>query len=360
MELVQQELIQFPGERGVFVPLHFATYQELQGMAAVAVDQALNLLMHPENVALFHDYLHRGERLVPIVRSSPNFQRRPDLPSRVLLEMTSRCNLKCNMCPRQSLERPSIDMPKGLIKNCIDALDAFGLEGIWIFNLGESILHPDFPELLDYVSEKKNLGMIWLSSNGRDLHEGVAEKIIRSQVTYMNMSVNADNPETYSQISPNTDWQRQIAHFHRFIDLKRASGRRTPFTRVQIIDQECARDEIDAFLRRYAGYADILAVNTLEAFSQEVESNQEYAQQRKRTESKSCKRIGRSDLFIFSNGETTLCGTDFNGKLALGNVKEMDIRAIWNSDFRRNLIALNAEGRLNEVELCRNCMDFDL
>ncbi|MBF0603462.1 MAG: SPASM domain-containing protein [Nitrospirae bacterium] len=338
----------------------FLTYAELKTVIPIKTDNYLRLDISHENVAKFFDYIRGGMSLIPIVRSNPNFPHRSDLPTRVLLEMTSRCNLKCTMCPRQSLERMSIDMEPELFKKCVDALDDIHIDGLWIFNLGESILHSEFPRLLDYVSSKKNLGPVWLSSNGRALDARFSEMIIQSNVTFMNLSVNADRPETYEKISPSSDWNQHVVNFRGFIDQKRASGRRTPFTRVQIIDQSCAREEVDPFLRRYAGYADILAINLLEAFSQNVESNRADAILRQRLERKSCHRINRSDLFIFSNGETTFCDTDFNAKFTLGNIKNKTIREIWNSDLRKELIALNKTGGLNQVELCRDCLDYDL
>ena len=57
--------------------------------------------------------------------------------------------------------------------------------------------------------------------------------------------------------------------------------------------------------------ANILATNELEAFSTDVQKNIEYAVKRGRHSKKSCHRVDRQDLFIFSNGETTFCDTDY-------------------------------------------------
>ncbi|HIJ84139.1 MAG TPA: radical SAM protein, partial [Magnetococcales bacterium] len=255
MELVQPEKIEFLETLPIAGKGRYVTYSEWKGIAPVKVDNRLKLDLNDDNVKLFFDYIQGGMPLVPIVRSNPKFPHRLHLPTRVLLEMTSRCNLKCHMCPRQSLERESIDMDPTLFKQCVDALDAIHIDGIWIFNLGESILHPEFPSLLKYVSDKKNLGPIWLSSNGRDLNARFAEMIVQSNITFMNMSVNADRPETYEIISPKSNFNQHMDNFNDLIQRKKASGRRTPFTRVQIIDQQCARDEIDPFLQRFTGHA---------------------------------------------------------------------------------------------------------
>ncbi len=334
-------------------------YKALKSLEPVRVDNIFNLLPEDKNETLFNNYTRDGLKLIPVKRLS-RFKFRPDFPSRVLLEMTSRCNLNCTMCPRQELAREKIHIDTLLFRNCIDELDSFGIDGLWLYNIGESILHPNFPELLDYVSSKNNLGDIWHSSNGQELNETFSNMIINSKITYMNMSVNAATPETYKKISPDADWTIMTSNFWKFIELKRKAGKITPFTRLQIIDQEHASNEIDSFLKEYVDSADILSVNTLEAFSKDIETNIDHACKRERPDKKSCKRVDRQDLFIFSNGETTFCDTDYNGTFSMGNVHDKSIQEIWNSDFRKSIIELNREEKLNEVALCRNCMDFDL
>ncbi len=359
MEFVSPGLV-MNDNKPAFEGENLLSYRELRSLRPVKVDNSLNLLDAEEDSSLFDRYIKDKLRLIPILRSNPLFKPRPDFPSRVLLEMTSRCNLSCTMCPRQSLTRTIIDMEPAIFKKCVNELDKDKIDGLWLYNIGESILHPEFSTLLDYVSAKKDLGPVWLSSNGQGLNEYFSNIIINSKTVFMNMSVNATTPETYKKISPEADWGKMLSNFERFIDLKRKSGKRTPFTRVQIIDQKFAREEIDDFLKIYTSRADIMAVNNLEAFSKDVSSNLEYAERRKRPEGKNCNRIYRQDLFIFSNGETTFCDTDFNGTLSMGNVKDKSIHEIWNSDCRKRMIELNRVGRLNAVDLCRNCLDFDL
>ena len=336
------------------------SYRDLKALRPVRVDNFIRLLDGEENEALLNAYLRQKLGLVPIVRSSPRFKPRPDFPSRVLLEMTSRCNLNCTMCPRQNLTREKIDIDSELFMRCIDELDTYGIDGLWIYNIGESILHPDFPELLDYVSSKNNLGPIWHSSNGQDLNEHFSRMIIHSKISFMNLSVNAATPETYKKVSPDADWNTMLSNFGRFIEMKRETGRRTPFARLQIIDQEHAGSEIDDFIKQHHDNADIISVNTLEAFSKDIDSNVEHAARRDRPDKKSCRRVNRQDFFIFSNGETTFCDTDYNGTFSMGNVSNTSIHEIWNSDFRKEIIRLNNNGQLNDVALCSNCLDFDL
>lgn len=359
MELVSPKIISGVGKKEKNIN-KLTSYLELKKYRPLKVDESLHIIKETENIRLFEKYIDDHLGLVPITRINTEPKSNLDFPARVLLEMTSRCNLNCYMCPRQHLTRECKDMETELFKKCIDEMDKFGIDGLWIYNIGESILHPDFPELLNYVSQKKNLGSIWHSSNGQELNEKFSKQIIESNIKYMNLSVNAITPRTYSIISPDGNWEKMISNFNQFMELKRAMGKRTPFSRVQIIDQECASQEIDQFIANYTNSADIISVNLLEAFSKNIDQNVHYAKKRLRPEKKTCHRVRRKDLFIFSNGETTFCDTDFNGIFSMGNVRESTIYEIWNSNQREEIIRLEAEGKLEEVELCKNCLDFDL
>lgn len=359
MEFIKPSLI-ISDNKSVFEGDNLISYKELKLLRPVKVDNSLGLLETEGNITLFDSYIKDRLKLIPIIRSNPLFRSRPDFPSRVLLEITSRCNLSCTMCPSNSLTRERIDIDPQLFKKCVDELDKTGIEGLWLYNIGESILHQDFPELLDYVSAKDNLGTIWQSSNGQELNEYFSNLIINSKTIFMNMSINATTPETYKKISHRADWDKMTANFRNFIDIKRKLNKKTPFARLQIIDQEQASGEIDDFLKKYVDMADILSVNALEAFSKDIETNIKHAVKRQRPDKKSCRRVNRQDLFIFSNGETTFCDTDYNGTFSMGNVRDKTIYELWNADFRKKIIEMNKTGRLNEVALCNNCLDFDL
>ena len=334
------------------------SYNAIKDLKPIEINNDLTLRKSAENTQLLESYFAKKIPLIPVRRVS-NFSTRSDFPSRVLLEMTSRCNLVCTMCPSRKLTRDKMDISPELFKKCVDELDDKGLDGIWIYNIGESILHPDFEILLHYTATKKNLGPVWLSSNGQDLNKTFRTQIIDSKIQFMNLSVNATTKTTHSKVSPGASWENIQENFKSFLKEKKNTGNRFPISRVQIIDQECATHEVDAFLSEYLELADLLSVNTLEGFSQNVETNNEYSRARQRGE-KRCRRVSRQDLFIFSNGETTFCDTDFNGVFSLGNVQHDTIAKIWNSQTRNNILKMNQEGRLGEIDLCSDCLDFDL
>lgn len=336
-------------------------YSEIKRLEPIIVNDSLMLSTETENVALLSDYIKKNYLLVPIRRKNNNKQiQKKHFPSRILLEITSKCNLKCTMCPRNFLKRPEIHMPKEIVFRCIDEIDHFGVEGLWLYNLGEFSLHPDFKEILNYCQTKKRLGSIWISTNGQELTDEIMDLLINSNITFLNYSLNAMSSQSYNLISPNGNYGRLVSNLEKLIAKKEQYKKvgSTPYVRIQMIDQPQVFPEIDTFISEYSKKSEILSINLLEGFSQNVPQNIDYAKQREREVIKYCNRIQRGDCFIFSNGEVSFCDTDFNGVNSLGNIFSSSIQEVW-SNFER-IEEINLEGRIEELPLCKNCLDWDL
>ena len=86
-------------------------------------------------------------------------------PQRIVIELTSDCNLSCAMCPRKYIKQKYGYMPKTLWKKLIDEISADSPKSIILpFWRGESLLHPDFAELTEYALDR--LPHIHISTNG--------------------------------------------------------------------------------------------------------------------------------------------------------------------------------------------------
>ena len=133
---------------------------------------------------------------------------------------------------------------------------------------------------------------------------------------------------------------------------------RKPFLHCQMIEQETTKDEVDAFLKKHYKRAEIVSVNMLEYVN--LQNNTFGLKQRKRKPLTSCLRVSRNDCFIFSNGHVTLCDAAYNGEIDLGDVNKQSLYEIWNGERRQKILQLNKQGRMYEIEFCRNCTDYDI
>lgn len=341
-------------------------FEKIRRLDPVMMSQDLKIIQDQKNLEILSKYVQEGLTVVPIRRLTQinNYMSRTSFPRRVLAEMTSNCNFRCRMCPQRNLHRERMNMDKSLYCKIIDELDYYGIEGLWIYHLGESLLHPDFEDILKHIRSKKNLGVIWMSTNGELLSEDKIHLVLSSNIDYINFSAHAITEETYKTVTDNNLFKKVQNNLNLLYEIKDSikSNELTlpkkPFLHVQMIEQETTKHEVDGFIRKHYNKADIVSINMLEYVN--LPNNHFGYVQRERKPLQKCTRVTRNDCFICSNGQVTLCDAAYNGELCCGNIKDNTLYEIWNGEIRSNILKLNNEGRMSELEFCRSCTDYDI
>ena len=334
------------------------SFEEIKSLERIKVNQKLELLPGDDNFNLLKKYGEMGLKIIPIRRySDKDWSQRKDFPNRILLEITSRCNYNCRMCPRQNLKRPKINMDKNLCFKVLDELDENGVEGVWLFHLGEPIMHPGWKEIVEYAGNKKGIHMLWFSTNGYAFDYDCADYVLKSNITFMNFSLHGTNAETYGYVSPKENYRIVRKNFDYLLSRKKELGK-GPIFHIQMIDQEGTHDNINEFLETFYDSGEIVSINTLEYVNL---PNNLYGLKRERPPVvKKCNRLSRGDCFIVSNGDVQPCDAAYNSEILLGNVKDKSVYEIWNSGMRKEMIELNDKEELYKIEHCRKCTDYDL
>lgn len=122
---------------------------------------------------------------------------RPDV-QKVYIELTTRCNLNCAMCIRQSWLDPQGSMTGETFQAVIDGLKAFpDLKRVFLGGFGEPLLHPD---IVNMVEQIHSLGVnVTLSSNGLLLNPPLARKLLRAGVDTVVVSLDSMHVQAYEE-----------------------------------------------------------------------------------------------------------------------------------------------------------------
>ncbi|MBK8870721.1 MAG: SPASM domain-containing protein [Elusimicrobia bacterium] len=355
------ELIDLSRYATIRSPAIIPPFSSLRNSDSISFTPNLELVETPENLHRVDQLIKAGWRVARVHRIPPDtpFPFRKTFPRRILFEMTSNCNYRCRMCPQNNLTRPRIHMEGDLYRRGLDEIDVHGVEGLWLYHLGESILHPEFREILQYVSSKKHLGTVWMSTNGRYFDEQMARFVMESSVDYVNFSAHGVTQSAYESVIPGGAFeivQRNLEAFYRLKGSPRI--KRKPFIHTQMIEQESTQGEVDSFIAQHIDRADLVSINMLEYVN--LPKNQFGIQQRDRPPLRSCLRVERNDCFICSNGSVTLCDAAYNGEIFLGDIHTQTIEEIWNGEKRKEILELSRSGRMGEIEFCRHCTDYDI
>ncbi len=183
-------------------------------------------------------------------------------PLNVLLDVTSRCNLKCVMCYFSGTDRlnfapfgtgpPDGNMPLSLFEKIAGEL----FPRAWRVALGcaaEPMIHPDFPEILS-IAGRYGVPDLWFPTNLLALTETSARAILDAGVRTIGASIDGTTKETYEKIRVPARWERLLSRLELLREVKRASRRKAPRLRIIFTWMKSNRQELadlPAFARQW-------------------------------------------------------------------------------------------------------------
>ncbi len=119
-------------------------------------------------------------------------------PKKLVLEITSKCNLNCPMCFRNSWSEIEGSMSEKLLMKILDEAREARTNFIWFSGWGEPLYHE---KAFEYAEEVKNRGFkLGINTNGTLLDEENALKLVKIGVDRIAVSIDAASIETYRKI----------------------------------------------------------------------------------------------------------------------------------------------------------------
>lgn len=114
-------------------------------------------------------------------------------PTFLNIEPTTRCNFSCWYCVGRSMVQEDIR-----VEDFARALDNFpSLKTVGLVGEGEPLMHKGFFEMADMARARGIKVMI--ISNGSAFSQSVIQKLCESGITYVSISIDSTDPETFAQ-----------------------------------------------------------------------------------------------------------------------------------------------------------------
>lgn len=156
----------------------------------------------------------------------------PDV-RKLYIEPTSRCNLHCRTCIRNSWEDPEEEISLSTFKRLAESLDKLpDLNRVVFTGFGEPLTHPNILEMIRVVREQ-DLG-VTVGSNGLLLTDEIARELVRLGVDRLVVSVDGVRPETYASVRG--AMLSQVLHNIRvFNEVKEQLGSLTPALGIEFV-----------------------------------------------------------------------------------------------------------------------------
>lgn len=153
---------------------------------------------------------------------------------KVYLEVTTRCNLRCANCVRNTWNEELADMSAETFNRVMDSLRALPeLREVYFGGFGEPLLHPEIEEM---VKEVKSLGIrVSMSTNGTLLTEEKAKALVDAKIDRLFVSMDSARAQLFSELRGGADFDLVVENVKRIRDIRERKGSRMPTIGLEFV-----------------------------------------------------------------------------------------------------------------------------
>jgi MoaA/NifB/PqqE/SkfB family radical SAM enzyme len=167
-------------------------------------------------------------------------------PVCLYLEVTNRCNLLCETCPRtfEELEKPA-DMSFELFRTIVDQVP--GLQRAVLHGVGEPMLVRELPDMIRYL--KARGVYVLFNTNGTLLREKRFRELIECGLDELRVSLDAADAKTYAIVRGRPFFDRIVRDVSRLTEYQREAGVTTPLVSLWLTGLKETVAQLPDFVR---------------------------------------------------------------------------------------------------------------
>jgi radical SAM protein with 4Fe4S-binding SPASM domain len=302
----------------------------------------------------------RGARVDSLIDAVPL-----STPWTMFIEPTNACNYKCKYCPTgdpallKKVGRKNTMMSYELFCTLVDDMKAFPkrLKMVNMYKDGESLLHPRFTEMVQYLRAADVTEQIWVKTNGSLLSPKYNERLVSCGLDMIGISVQHVHARGYYDIaSVKMDYH---AYRDNVLDLYDVSRNSSTKISIKIADTGLSQDEIQKFYDDFSDRCDFITVEGLHGWSASEYKDWRLGTSQSfdgtpRTPKIACPLVLYM-ITVNSNGEVSICNDDWMHAHDIGDVNDRSIVDIWHGTELRNFRLMHLEGNKHLNPACHHC-----
>ncbi|HEX9161704.1 MAG TPA: radical SAM/SPASM domain-containing protein [Thermoanaerobaculia bacterium] len=267
-------------------------------------------------------------------------------PSRIKvgLELTSKCNLRCGMCPLPVLRRPYEDMPWPLVERAEREIHGLGLRLKWLHEMGEPLLYSRVDDAIRLFPEAS------LSTNGLVLTPEIGEKLLATPLKRIRICVDSINPEVYPQLRTGGDFEKLVELTRKFLVQAKEHSIRIEIQKMR--SRLTLEETVDDF-RKLFDLKQYRNARVIEKTCEALDVNEETDLHGKFY---GCVQGAFFTwVVVFADGRVTHCCYDAHGEQIMGDLKTQSLREIIDSPRFAEMQAAFERRDLSQLPRCAEC-----
>ena len=253
------------------------------------------------------------------------------------LESTNHCNMACTFCPHPIMTRSKGFMDEKTVFKMLDEAGSMGFKMLDLRNFGEPLLDKRLPIFAKYA-RGVGINKIYIHTNGYPLKAKRLDEWGEAGITEVNLSL---SPKVeFAKTRPGIDVEKFYNNIEKLIND------RPKYLDILSIDYIktgfCTNKEEKEFLN----WLDKIGIPKridIELHNWAVGTDTSHYQ---------CHRLW-SSVTILWNGQVALCCLDYEGDYILGDVNEMSLKELINSNLYVEIRKKHAKGKF--LAKCASC-----
>ncbi len=192
------------------------------------------------------------------------------LPHHVMLEVTTKCNLKCRMCRRSKKTSGFLDsdMPFALFSSIMDNL-GYPTRQICISGFGEPLLNPHIFSMIEYASKK---GVeVSMTDNFTLVDDKISLSLINSGLNYLYASFDSVSKVEFEKIRNGANFDRVVENIKSFVETRHRVKTKNP----KIIFKSTISEETYSEIPKLVKLAEELGLDGID-FGKQTNPNSDY------------------------------------------------------------------------------------
>jgi hypothetical protein len=240
-----------------------------------------------------------------------------------------------------------------LARRLVDEMASHAPLAMVPFFRGESLLHPDWFDILQYA-QHRNIGEIQFTTNATLLTPHRSDRILDLGLDFISFSLDSLDPASYESSRRGARLSQTLNHIFYFLEKKAAIGAQIT-VQVSAVETDFNRTDMDAFVDYWRDKVDrvrIYAQHSTDGHPGSLATAMPCFEKRL-----PCHKPF-SDMVIYWSGDVALCNHDWGRTAtgpAIGSVCHNHIDAIWNADTYARIRQRHLESDLATVTPCNHC-----
>lgn len=308
----------------------------------------------PEAAFRWLSRTHLGAKVLPL-----------RTPLMVDIELSSACNLRCVMCGLHAAD-PAMPRPNkrkigfmemSLVEGIIDMISSFRRPpGVGLNFGGESLLHREFPRVLEILRREGLSSRSGFNTNAVLLDKELADELVSLFTGTVSVSIDGFK-ESHERIRRGSSYQRVLDNTLYLLESRERRGSPHPTVVVNLTRVDQSSEEIDQFVRYWLPLVDGVEVYEQLTYDNKLLTRNEHVSRVLEAGKRRLCTYPWTSLSVLSDGSVTLCCHDVRG-LGVNISARVDgpnLLSVWRGREFANVRKQHLRGEFRQMPACANC-----